>query len=297
VSFPVLWRPQFIEGSGGDSRFVLDIAPPTEIARKGAILCIQPFAEEANLSRRVLVAQATRLALEGWTVTIPDLYGTGDSAGSSQDVTLAHWRADLDLLGRRARREFMGASPRERFIVWGVRLGTALASDFLNRCEQPADGLLLWQPSMNGAAMLGQAMRPGLRATDKPVSTEAASKGAAQGARSDSPLDSCIPVLGYRYRRALVEDLRLLEVAPPAAADHPNLPVAIVHMTRGAAVSAPGSPVPALPTSIRDLAERWSVAGCDVRARVAKTGPFWSSVEPSTPTEAFETTEGLLAEA
>jgi exosortase A-associated hydrolase 2 len=296
VPFPVQWNPQLIEGFAGGPRFVLDISPPRGTTRRGAILCIQPFAEEANLSRRVLVTQATRLALAGWTVTISDLYGTGDSAGLSEDVTLAHWRADLDLLSNRIRQEILGTSPNERFVVWGVRLGTALASDFLNRGAQPTDGLLLWQPSLNGAVMLGQAMRPGLRGAQKPVDVEAASDGAAQEPRSNTRADPCVSVMGYRYRRALVEDLRLLEVTPLAAADHRGLWVAIVHMARATRPET-SSPAPVLPPGIRDLAQRWSDANCNVQIHVATNGPFWSSVEPSTPIEAFEMTEGVLAEA
>ena len=62
-------------------RALLWVLPAAGRPVRAALVCVQPFAEEANLSRRVLVAQARRLAARGVAVLVPDVYGTGDSAG------------------------------------------------------------------------------------------------------------------------------------------------------------------------------------------------------------------------
>ena len=57
-------EPAFLEGFHGGRRFALWVRPPETRRDVGAILCLQPFGEEANLSRRVLVAQALGLTLD-----------------------------------------------------------------------------------------------------------------------------------------------------------------------------------------------------------------------------------------
>src|SRR5690606_29916910 len=94
------WNPHFLPGFIGGRRFVMQLEPPAGVAARGRILCVQPLSEEANLSRRVLVAMAAAMARQGWVVSIPDLFGMGDSDGECEDITLATWRADLDRLAR-----------------------------------------------------------------------------------------------------------------------------------------------------------------------------------------------------
>jgi hypothetical protein len=186
-----------------------------------------------------------------------------------------------------------------------------LAADFLTRSAEPVDALLLWQPSLDGAALLGQAMRPRLRiAASKPSLPETAHHAMQQEQHRTSKPDEYVTITGYRYRRPLVQGLEALSVSPVAGAEERRPRVAIVHMKRGAIGSAAlaghnpqttvqlpsDSPMPVAPPDIWQLVERWSNAGCDVQLRSVRAEPFWSSIEPCTPSEAFQATEAFVAQ-
>lgn len=65
------------------------------------IILVQPFFEEANRVRHLLVNIMRALEAEGIGTILPDLPGTGESLTPLQDVTLANWR---DALGDAAAR-------------------------------------------------------------------------------------------------------------------------------------------------------------------------------------------------
>jgi len=68
----------FISGSVGPC-FVSVYLPKTPATCW--VLHFPPFAEEMNKCRAMVSAQARELANIGVAVVVPDLYGTGDSAG------------------------------------------------------------------------------------------------------------------------------------------------------------------------------------------------------------------------
>lgn len=142
-------EPAFLDGFGAGRRFALWVQPPTGTAARGAILCVQPFGEEANLARRVLVAQAVRLAASGWTTLIVDLFGTGDSDGATEEASLATWRSDLLRASRLARERAPGA-----FVLWGTRLGALLAAELAIALDQLVSAIVFWQPPASGAQLI-----------------------------------------------------------------------------------------------------------------------------------------------
>ena len=54
-------------------------------APRAHILFLPPFGEEMNRSRRHVAEAASAFAAAGWLVAVPDLFGTGDSAGEFVD--------------------------------------------------------------------------------------------------------------------------------------------------------------------------------------------------------------------
>ena len=163
---------------------MLDIEPPASVPFRGAVVCVQPIGEEANLSRRVIVAMGARLAAAGWLVSIPDLFGCGDSDGESDSPDLATWQTDLTAFADRV--DAMSPTPRG-LAVWGVRHGCHLAVDLVVRRRTAGDALVLWQPG-----------RPTARI---PAGAVANGRG-------------IVTVQGYRYRADLVRDLDALPLAP-----------------------------------------------------------------------------------
>ena len=308
-------EPAFLEGFQGGRRFALWVAPPEGRPARGSILCVQPFGEEANLSRRVLVAQAARLALAGWTTLLLDPYGTGDSDGATSDASLALWRADLLRASRLARERAPGP-----FVLWGTRLGALLAAELAIALDQIASAIVFWQPAATGAqlvdpllklATLGAAAR---KAAGRPGAADAAAKataaarvmdagaaantGSASAVREapglfpgtgDAARAELVDVAGYRLRRELLDDLRGLTMQPPVQGEH-SAPcsVLVLGIQR---VYAPGAPSP---KPLAQIAERWLHEGFLTSLRVVPGEPFWSSLEPSIPLAAFDATETFL---
>ncbi len=258
-------EPVFLDGFQQGRRFALWILPPTGMTARGSLLCVQPFAEEANRSRRVLVAQACRLALSGWTTLLLDPYGTGDSDGASADATLALWRSDLLRASHLVRERSAGP-----FVLWGVRAGALLATELSLAMDQLVAGILLWQPPVTGAEIVD----PLLERSD----AESAEKG-----------ETHLNLAGHCLRRDLVDELRGLTMQPAMQGEHSApCPVLVLGIRR---IHESGAPSPK-PLAL--ITEHWLEAGFLAGLRVVQAEPFWFSLKPSTPLAVFDATETFL---
>ena len=172
---------------------------------RAVLVCLQPFAEEANLSRRMIVAQARRLAARGYAVLVPDLYGTGDSAGEFEAASLARWREDV------ARAAALAvARTAAPLVLWGVRFGALLAADCAARL--PARALLAWHAQADGGEPVAQYRRLArLRALARrePAAAGAPPPGAST-AVGPSAAEPAIESGGYRIAPALIEQMQAL---------------------------------------------------------------------------------------
>lgn len=140
---PARFEPAQLDGFGGP-RFGVWWTP-VEREPRGAILCVQPLGDERPCARRVIAAQAWRLAARGWVVLVPDLYGSGDSAGDPAEVTLDTWRNDLLRCAMLVRRRAEGPN-----VLWGVRAGALLGVDIAVALDQLIDAHLYWQAPESG---------------------------------------------------------------------------------------------------------------------------------------------------
>ena len=90
-------RPARISGhfvqSGKGPIFVLRRVPVGPVA--GTVLVVPPFAEEMNKCRRIVTEVALGLADRGVATLVPDLHGTGDSAGDFAEADWATWCGNL----------------------------------------------------------------------------------------------------------------------------------------------------------------------------------------------------------
>lgn len=290
---PSTLLPEFIDGFDHGRRFGLWILPGRGARQVGSVLVVQPFGDEANLSRRVIVAQAMRLAQQGWTTLVLDLYGTGDSDGQTHEATLGDWRADLLRASRLARERAPG-----RHVVWGVRLGALLAAELALALDQVADGYVFWQAPASGAAALDTLLK---LAQVGAVAREKAASDAGRGARgsttdataagAEDPVAGFVDLGGYRLARSLVADLSALKMqVAPLGTGGAGCPVLFLGVQRNAGAGLPA------PKLLSELTQRWLSAGYLAALRVAAGEPFWSSMEPSTPLAAFEATEEFLLE-
>ncbi len=108
--------------------------------------------EEMNKCRKLMAMCCRRLSDAGFDVVLPDLSGTGDSAGEFGEARWERWIQDLEAV----RAWFSERSVADVEMVLAVRAGTLLLPSLL------ADKPLLvvaWQPVYEGRQYLQQILR------------------------------------------------------------------------------------------------------------------------------------------
>ena len=117
----------------------------------GVLLC-NPFGQEAIRSHRMFRVLAARLARGGSPSFRFDYFGTGDSDGEDEEVSIGQWTEDLLAADEELRRR-SGCLK----VSWaGLRLGATVAAITSSVAHRPPDSLLLWDPIVNGSAWLDE---------------------------------------------------------------------------------------------------------------------------------------------
>lgn len=170
---------------------------PSSTPVTAAALLLPAAGHEYLSSHRSLRQLALRLAERGCLALRMDFRGCGDSSGAQDSGGLAHWRDDaeqgLQLLAARA--------PGARLHVLGLRLGASIAAQVGAQraaAQRPLAAVALWDPVMAGDDYLRAALR--LQMSRHSMRQQAADPG---------PFE----VLGHRWSRSLVAELRALVVA------------------------------------------------------------------------------------
>jgi len=192
----------FLEGAAG-RRFLL-YSPPAQDARL-ALLCLPPFAEEMNKTRRALTSAVRCLVAAGHAVLQPDLQGCGDSEGDFEDASWQQWLDD----GAQAAEWLRRALPSVPLLLWGVRGGSLLASALADRVN--AAGMLWWQPTSKGAVLLQQWLRLRLAAE---IEGNAARTSTAE-MKASLMAGKSVDVAGYRLRIGLSQGLEAAILVAP----------------------------------------------------------------------------------
>ncbi len=148
----------FLDGSRG-RLFALHF--PALGEKRGALLCIPPFAEESNRSRVMLGMAARALAAQGWSTLLLDPYGCGDSEGHFEQADWATWQQDID-----TGVEWLNDQDGE-LGLWGLRLGAFQVIEAAARHQDCIRRLLLWQPVTNPRQMFTQYLRLRLASTEE----------------------------------------------------------------------------------------------------------------------------------
>ena len=184
MSLPPRLLAERLTGFAHGPRWAQWALPAAGTISRGGVLMVQSFLDEQPLGRRVLSAMARRLAADGWTVLMADLFGTGDSAGDHAEASLDQWRDDLDRACALLR-----ARARDRVpVLIGARLGALLATDLVGRLPVPPRAVVLWNPPPSGAALIDPLRRLGrLVAAGSAGATAAGGKAGATGKAGASP--------------------------------------------------------------------------------------------------------------
>lgn len=124
-------------------------APASGAPRRGSVVLCQPFGSEYLRAHRSMRELAARLAQTGFHVVRFDYFGTGDSAGESDEAEFPRWLEDIDTAIEEAR-ELAGS---QAVSLVGLRLGATLAALAGGR-NGDVQQVVMWAPVLNGAVYL-----------------------------------------------------------------------------------------------------------------------------------------------
>lgn len=241
-------------------------------ARPPVIVC-PPFAEEMNKCRRAMAQFGRRAAGHGWRVTLPDLSGTGDSAGDFAEATAERWIADV---------ETAASDAGDGVILLGIRFGALLAAAVAARRNVRVRQLLFWQPVPDGAAMLTQMERLELSARAIRDAGDGRLPPLAERLSSGAPVE----ISGYPVGRPLFESLQDFALDKLLGPDSP--PVNWWERAPGDS----GTPGPGTRRRVEALNGR----GARIEAQGLGDVSFWSSVEIETPEQFIAATLDWLGD-
>ena len=125
--------------------------PATQQQQKTGVVICQSLFQEYYYAHRALRALAFRLANEGVPTLRFDYFGTGDSDGLSEEVSLERCTEDIV----QATNELRDTSGVASVSLVGMRLGGYLAANSMGRIDN-INSLVLWDPVANGMSFLKQ---------------------------------------------------------------------------------------------------------------------------------------------
>lgn len=247
---------------------------PADLEIRGSVLFLPPFAEELNVSRRLVACQARVLAAAGYRVMLLDPTGCGDGGGEFVSANWRIWLQDAntaaDVLAK------MGSVP---IFLWGLRLGALLACE-LSQLRSDISRLVLWQPVLNGEQQIDQFLR-----------IETAASAMKDPLRFDRKMlwkelrsGKSVEVAGYELSSEMA-----LEIAKTRLADlTPTCSVAWVEIGY-----MPGNN---LSIASQSVINRWRVQGLQVYDRCIQGEPFWRTIGSEDNLELQQVTLEMLVQ-
>lgn len=266
---------QFIQGSKGYCYLSVYMpqSPPSHW-----VLCFPPFAEEMNKSRKMMAAQARSFATAGFAVVIPDLYGTGDSAGDFADADWKVWRDDMLLLI-----QWIRGLGGDNIHFWGIRLGALLALDVNKHTDLMVSSILLWQPVCDGRLATTQFLRLRMAAG----LLDGSQVGVSQ-LRDQLQKGSALEIAGYEVTPGLIDNIEKLTALdlPPSRDTAVNWLEIYTNAERPISAQS------------RNTIKIWHETGVNVHQEVVAGDSFWATQEITwSPVLLRRSTELLTTEA
>ena len=242
----------FLDGSRG-RLFALHF--PAFGEKRGALLCIPPFAEESNRSRVMIGMAARALAAQGWSTLLLDPYGCGDSEGHFEQADWATWQQDID-----TGIDWLSGQNGE-LGLWGLRLGAFQVVEAAARHQDHIQRLLLWQPVTNPRQMFTQYLRLRLASTEETTGK----KETTADLRARLAAGESLEIGGYYIPGPLAAQLD--EATLPPAQRLAGLHVDwLERVDEGKTALSMGS---------RKIVSEWRKAGVSVKEHLFTGPPFW----------------------
>jgi len=252
--------------------FVLLFNPVRETTRRAVILHIPAFAEEMNKSRAMVVAQARAMATQGFTVLVPDYFGTGDSQGDFSEASWQIWLKDM-----RFCQQWLQSQYGNEIILWGLRLGALMALELAS--QDTTSKLILWNPVLLGEQFMLQFLR--LRLANSIIYGDNKEKLADLKQRLEQ--GGRIEVAGYQLSAALFEQVCELKAKA--------LQLSSVKNVLWTDVSTNTKPL-AVPAQA--VVDQWQAAEIEVNVKPVMGYQFWNTQEISRADSLIEVTTDWL---
>lgn len=246
----------FLPASTGQ-RFCLFHQPDAQMARRGAVVYVHPFAEEMNKSRRMAALQAKAMVAAGYSVLQIDLHGCGDSSGDFGDATWTSWVDDVILAY-----EWLQQRGDSDLWLWGLRTGGLLTFEAAARIGTSSQ-LLLWQPVVSGKQFLQQFLR--LKIASELLGGD--SKGLMDRLREQLAQGESIEIAGYQLSSDLAAGLEKAELALPERSERIEW------------FELSGKPDSGMSPLARTRIDKWKSAGYTARGTAVCGPAFWQTAE------------------
>ncbi len=271
--------PFFLEGHQG-RLFCSVHRPRRDDFPSRAVLCVPPFAEEMNKSRRMLSLLGQGLAAQGVACLLPDVYGTGDSEGDFADASWDLWLDDLQRCV-----QWLTQQGVTDLTVLGLRSGALLAMQLQLDCVLKPKRIVLWQPVAKGKLLLTQFLRirlaSGLTATAK----DSSNKETTGTLRERFAQGMSVEVAGYEISAPLAVAMDGI-----ALSDFMPLDEVAVHWLEVVAEGGDIAPVG------KKIIESWQQQGAEVLTQSVGGESFWMTQEIAEAPELITETVSLVLE-
>lgn len=267
--------PAFIEGQRG--RIFALLRRPAVRRAAGCVLIVPPFAEEMNKTRPMLTMVAHRLSEYGIATVLPDLFGTGDSAGEFRDCDWDAWQDDLLRAAHWAEAQGFPVSD-----LLCVRLGCILGAQVSRKLQRPIGRTVLWQPVLDGQRFMTQFLR--LRVAASMMDDRRETVGDLRDRLNNG---EAIEVAGYELSLDLVTQIDAARLQPWLN-DHLGR-VHWIEIVRGEYGTVPSQSAQAI--------EGARPALRSIRSQAVLGEPFWSATEIVRIPELIKCTVNVLTEA
>jgi len=251
-------HPAFIDSAGGRI-LCTAFLPERNAPDYPTLLFLPPFAEELNKSRRMLARLGHALSRHGIAMVLPDLHGTGDSAGDFSGADWSVWRDNVVDAANWVRSFSDGP-----LMLGGLRTGALLARDVAGDLSTAPPRLLFWSPVLHGQPFLTQFLRLRVAAGLSGGERESTSDLRARLAGGET-----LRVAGYELPGRLAATIDSLDgrEQPPG----PETSVTWLELSRADPPRCP-------PAAVRTV-ESWRGRGCEVELDAVAGDSFWATQE------------------
>jgi|GEM_PF-753521 len=185
-------------GEQSTQHFGLVFQPTPRQSPVGLLIC-KPIGQEDIRTHKAVIQLGREMASQGAVAMAFDYYGTGDSAGKFEDVSLSSCVAGIEAAAAYLRDQCGCQS----IVLLGIRAGALFADQAAQRVKPAAT--VLWHPVLDGKGYL------------KEIRGQHRKWLLGSFVRKNGRFKEGSEILGFRYNKRLTREISKLRIDPAAA--------------------------------------------------------------------------------